>query len=125
MGDKRTELFERTPVPKAVMVLAVPTILNSLVMVIYNLADTYFVGMLNNAVQSYSGAPVLDHHLRCNACHFERGVSLPGALGRFGSSCQHRHYERLPAEHHSRPYFHFALGPEYGRSGGRPGCLSL
>ena len=30
------------------MQLAVPTILSSLVMVIYNLADTYFVGMMNN-----------------------------------------------------------------------------
>ena len=45
--EKKTDLFERMPVPKAVMTLAVPTILSSLVMVFYNLADTYFVGMLN------------------------------------------------------------------------------
>ena len=47
---QKTELFERTPIPKAVMTLAVPTIISSLVMVIYNLADTYFVGMLNNPI---------------------------------------------------------------------------
>ena len=36
--------------------MAAPTILSSLVMVIYNLADTYFVGMLNNPVQN-AGRP--------------------------------------------------------------------
>lgn len=33
---EKTELFEKVPIPKAVMTLAVPTILSSLVMVIYN-----------------------------------------------------------------------------------------
>ena len=40
------------PIPRAVAKLAVPTILSSLVTVLYNLADTYFVGMLNNSVQN-------------------------------------------------------------------------
>ena len=51
LSDK-TELFERMPIPRAVMKLAIPTILSSLVMVLYNLADTYFVGMLNDPVQN-------------------------------------------------------------------------
>lgn len=63
MLDKnKTELFEKTPIPKAVVTLAIPTILSSLVMVIYNLADTYFVGMLNDPVQNAAvtlAAPVL------------------------------------------------------------------
>ena len=33
-------LFEQLPIPKAVVKLAVPTILSSLVTVLYNLADT-------------------------------------------------------------------------------------
>ena len=41
----KIQLFERTPVPNAVAKLAIPTVLSSLVMVIYNLADTFFVGM--------------------------------------------------------------------------------
>ena len=45
-------LFEQMPIPRAVAKLAVPTILSSLVTVLYNLADTYFVGMLNNSVQN-------------------------------------------------------------------------
>ncbi|MPM27147.1 Multidrug export protein MepA [bioreactor metagenome] len=36
------------PVPKALANLAVPTILSQLVTMIYNLADTYFVGRTNN-----------------------------------------------------------------------------
>ena len=49
---KKTELFENMPIPKAVMQLAIPTVISSLVMVIYNLADTYFVGMLNDPIQN-------------------------------------------------------------------------
>ena len=40
------------PVPKAVMRLCIPTMLSSLVMILYNLADTFFVGMLSDPVQT-------------------------------------------------------------------------
>lgn len=59
---QKTALFEQTPIPKAVMQLCIPTILSSLVMVLYNLADTYFVGMLNDPVQNAAvtlAAPML------------------------------------------------------------------
>ncbi len=59
---QKTELFETAPIPKAVMQLCIPTVLSSLVMVLYNLADTYFVGMLNDPVQNAAvtlAAPVL------------------------------------------------------------------
>ena len=49
---QKVTLFEQTPISKAVMQLSVPTVLSSLVMVIYNLADTYFVGILNDSVQN-------------------------------------------------------------------------
>ena len=42
------ELFEKTPVVKALMSLAVPTIASQLVSMIYNLADTFFIGMTND-----------------------------------------------------------------------------
>ena len=44
------------------MMMSIPTILSSLVMVIYNLADTYFVGMLGDPVQNAAvtlAAPLL------------------------------------------------------------------
>lgn len=52
--ESKKELFERMPVPKAVMTLAIPTIISSLVMVIYNMADTYFVGLLGDPIQTAS-----------------------------------------------------------------------
>ena len=38
------ELFESVPVPKAVAALAVPTVISQVVTMIYNLADTFFIG---------------------------------------------------------------------------------
>lgn len=45
-------LFEEAPVPRAVLSLAVPTVISTLVVVMYNMADTYFVGMLNDPLES-------------------------------------------------------------------------
>lgn len=42
------ELFETMPVPKAVATLAIPTIISQIVTIIYNLADTFFIGQLGN-----------------------------------------------------------------------------
>ena len=38
------ELFETVPVPRAVATLAVPTVISQVVTMIYNLADTFFIG---------------------------------------------------------------------------------
>lgn len=70
------------PVPRAVMTLAVPTVLSSLVMVIYNLADTYFVGLLNDAVQTAAvtlASPVL---LAFNAVNNLFGVGTSTMMSR-------------------------------------------
>ena len=42
-------LFEQTPVPKAVMTMAVPTIVAQLIILIYNMADTFFIGRTNDS----------------------------------------------------------------------------
>lgn len=44
----RTEIFEKYPIAKAVWTLALPTMIGMLVTVIYNLADTFFVGKTND-----------------------------------------------------------------------------
>ena len=79
---RKTELFEKLPVPKAVMKLAIPTIISSLVMVIYNLADTYFVGMLGDPIQNAAvtlAAPVL---LAFNAVNNLFGVGSSSMMSR-------------------------------------------
>ena len=42
------ELFESVPVPRAVATLAVPTIISQVVTMIYNLADTFFIGQIGD-----------------------------------------------------------------------------
>ena len=83
MEDRqKTILFEKTPIPKAVMVMSVPTIVSSLVMVIYNLADTYFVGMVNDPVQNAAvalAAPVL---LAFNAVNNLFGIGSSSMMSR-------------------------------------------
>lgn len=78
----RTELFENCSVPRAVLTLSVPTVLSSLVMVLYNMADTYFVGLLNNPVETGAvtlAAPVL---LAFNAVNNLFGVGSSSMMSR-------------------------------------------
>ena len=48
----KTFVFEKMPVKKAVCRQAVPAIASQMIVLIYNLADTYFVGMLNDPNQT-------------------------------------------------------------------------
>ena len=48
---KNIDVFEKDPVPVAVLKLALPTVLSMIVTVFYNMVDTFFVGMTNDANQ--------------------------------------------------------------------------
>ncbi|MDO4532043.1 MAG: MATE family efflux transporter [Bacillota bacterium] len=50
--DTRTFLFEQMPVRKAVFRQIAPAIFSQMIALLYNLADTYFVGMLNDPAQT-------------------------------------------------------------------------
>ncbi len=79
---RKTDLFERMPIKSAVLKLSIPTVLSSLVMVIYNLADTYFVGILNNSVENAAvtlAAPLL---LAFNAVNNLFGVGSSSMMSR-------------------------------------------
>lgn len=47
MEDNK-KIFEEIPVPRALAKLAVPTIISQLIVMIYNLADTFFIGRTND-----------------------------------------------------------------------------
>jgi len=47
----KNEIFENQSIPKAVGSLALPTMMGMLVMIVYNLAGTFFVGQLHDANQ--------------------------------------------------------------------------
>ncbi|HWP79804.1 MAG TPA: MATE family efflux transporter [Candidatus Acidoferrum sp.] len=50
--DDRTLIFEKLPVREAVCRQIIPGVASQMIALIYNLADTYFVGMLNQPAQT-------------------------------------------------------------------------
>lgn len=48
---KNDALFSSMPIGKAIFSLAVPTIISQLITVVYNMADTFFIGRLNDPSQ--------------------------------------------------------------------------
>jgi len=80
--NQKTYLFEECPIPKAVATLSVPTVLSSLVALLYSLADTFFVGLLNDPVQTAAvtlAAPVI---LAFNAVNNLFGVGSSSMMSR-------------------------------------------
>lgn len=79
-GNK--ELFEETPVPKAACKLMIPTVISSLVMIIYSLADTYFVGLLNNPEETAAVTLASTVLLAFNAVNNLFGVGTSSMMSR-------------------------------------------
>ena len=92
LQQDKPEIFERMAIPRAVATLAVPTILSSLVTVLYNLADTYFVALLGDPVQNAAvtlAAPVM---LAFNAINNLFGVGSSSMMSR---ALGRKDYERV------------------------------
>lgn len=80
--NPRAYLFESMPIPKAVLQLSVPMVVTSLVMVIYNLADTFFVGMLNDPIQNAAVTLAYPVMLAFNAVNNLFGVGTSSMMSR-------------------------------------------
>ena len=50
MKDKTTEIFRDAPVPKAVLTNIIPSIVSMIMVLLYNLADTFFIGQTKDAL---------------------------------------------------------------------------
>ena len=46
--EKNKAIFESMPVPEAVRTMALPTIISQLIVLVYNMADTFYLGRTNN-----------------------------------------------------------------------------
>lgn len=51
MIHQNASIYESMPIRKAVLTLALPTIISQLITVLYNMADTFFVGQMNDPDQ--------------------------------------------------------------------------
>lgn len=92
MNAEKINMFENEAIPKAVAKLAVPSVLGTLVMILYNIADTYFVGMINNPIETAAvslAAPVV---LAFNAVTNLFGVGSASMMSR---SLGKRDYETV------------------------------
>ena len=79
---EKSTLFETMPIPRAVLTLAVPTVISCLVAIFYSMADTYFVGLLNDPIQTSAvtlAAPVL---LAFNAVNNLFGIGSSSLMSR-------------------------------------------
>ena len=56
------ELMSSLPVPKAVAKMAIPSVISSLVTVVYNMADTFFIGQTS----FHQGCSVLSNWRYCD-----------------------------------------------------------
>ena len=52
--NRKKELFESVPVPKALAAMAVPTIISQLINLIYNMVDAFFIGRTGNPYMTAS-----------------------------------------------------------------------
>lgn len=64
----RKEVFEKYSIPRAVATLAIPTMLSMLVNVIYNMADTFFVGQTGDYNQVTAVSLTTPIFMMCMAC---------------------------------------------------------
>lgn len=71
-------VFETMPVPRALFTLAVPTIIGQLVVLVYSLADTFYMGRTNNPLMVAGASLILPVY---NIC-----ISIAGLAGTGGGT---------------------------------------
>ncbi|MDO5573249.1 MAG: MATE family efflux transporter, partial [bacterium] len=76
--ENNRKVFEDMPIPKALATLAIPTIIGQLIVLIYSLADTFFIGRTNNPLMVAGVSLILPV--------FNISVSLAGLAGVGGGS---------------------------------------
>lgn len=66
-ASNKTELFESMPVSKALVRMSIPTIISQLITLIYNMADTWFIGRAGNPYMVAASSLVLTVFLMAGA----------------------------------------------------------
>ena len=74
-GKNNKEIFETMPIPKALATLAIPTIIGQLVVLIYSLADTFYIGRTNNPLMVAGASLILPVY---NICLSIAGLAVVG-----------------------------------------------
>ena len=75
-------LFASVAVPKAIFSLAIPTVISQLVFVVYNIADTFFVGQLNDPNQVAAATISMPFFIFSSAFSNLFGIGGAGVIAR-------------------------------------------
>lgn len=85
LTEEKALIFEKLPVKKAVLKQIIPSVAAQMVVLIYSLADMYFVGLLNDPIQTASVTVVSSVFIMLTAISNLFGVGgaslIAGALG--------------------------------------------
>ena len=57
--NRNKDLFENMPVPQAVRKMVIPTIIGQMIILLYNMADTFFLGQTGNPLMVAGAALIL------------------------------------------------------------------
>lgn len=81
-AEERIEIFEKLPVPQAVRRQIIPAVISQMITLVYQLADTYFVGLLNDPAQTAAVTVAYPAFLMVSALSNLFGVGGASALSR-------------------------------------------
>ncbi len=91
ISNEKQFLFEKEKISKAVLTLAIPTIISQLITIIYNWADTFFVGQLNNTFQMAAVTICHPAFMMCTALANLIGIGGANVISRaMGANNQNR-----------------------------------
>lgn len=94
---KAKEIFETKPVPAALAVMAVPTVVSQLITLIYNIADTWFIGKTDNPYMVAASSLVLTIFLMASALANLFGVGGGNLVVRLLGSREEQEAEKVAA----------------------------
>lgn len=80
---KDEELFARMPVTQAILSLAVPTVVSQIITIIYNMADTFFIGQLGDPKQVAAATLAMPLFMFMTALSNLFGVGGSSLISRF------------------------------------------
>ncbi len=98
MGEQENkQLFEDTPVLKAVVALEVPTVISQLITVVYNVADTFFVGQVGDPNQVAAASICLPLFMLLTGMANLFGIGGASLISRSLGEGNHGHARRASA----------------------------
>ena len=86
MKRDNTELFRNMGISRAIVTLAVPTVISQIITVVYNMADTFFIGQMNDPNQVAAATLIVPPFILLTSMSFLLFLSLSAFLSAFNCS---------------------------------------